>query len=326
MAQRPPSPEETAAESVRRRSRFHDDYGSSGSAEADTLRECLIASHRFVAEIVGGEVADAGFDAMIAEFFVDDVRALGWREALLENDGMLYSELPAGQLFHDLHAYACDGIALMGTSSSEARRGFIVRMLDRAEKLVARIPFELWGIDDGDLGRTMLLAKGRWALDNGEPIEARALAIFGGVTERRIRNMISKTEGLLPNDNGRIPAREALDWLRLRPATFRPSVWKEQDAFEDLVRDDEPPLERVFFVPVGQDGSVFHPGLARDGIFRIGAGADDIVVEGFESALERLQRMILPVWRRPTAQDHWTRVQGVRWERMTLNDLERRAT
>ena len=45
-----------------------------------------------------------------------------------------------------------------------------------------------------------------------------------------------------------------------------------------------------------------------------------VIPEGFEAALERLQRMILPVWRRPTTLDHWTRVQGVRWERMTLDE------
>jgi hypothetical protein len=92
-------------EASRRRDTFHHGFGQEGDFAADVLRDCLIASHGFVAEIVSQEAADTGFDAMIGCLFEEDVRQHGWEGALHENDGMLYSELAMGQVFHDLNAY-----------------------------------------------------------------------------------------------------------------------------------------------------------------------------------------------------------------------------
>lgn len=315
----------TPGEATRRRTTFHYDFGQQGDFAADVLRDCLIASHRFVADIVGDEPADAGFDAMIGCIFEREVKEHGWEGALHESDGQLYSDLVMGQVFHDLNAYAHEGIALNGGATTEQRRELLGRLIERAERFYARIPFKLWGIAGKDLEKTMLLARGRWALDNGEPIEPRALAIFAGVSLQRIRNMMSKTEALLPSVRGRVPAKDALNLLRHRLKSFRPSVWQEQETFDDLPAVSAGRLEEVVFAPIGADGSVFHPGLRRDGKYMVGDDAEDLEFEDFGVALDELQRMVTPVWRRPTPQGLWTRVRGVRWERMTMEDLERTA-
>ena len=317
------NPTTAPGEAGKRRDRFHDDFGDEGDFAGDVLRDCLVASHRFVAEIVGREAADTGFDAMIGCFYAHDVKEQGWNGALLDNDGGLYSDLVMGQVFHDLNAYAYEGIALNGGASTEDRRELLARLIGHAERFHSLVPFKPWGIEGGDLERTMLLTRGRWALDNDETIEAPALAIFGGVSEQRIRNMMSKTEKLFSNVGGRIPAKEALRWLRHKPESFRPSIWKDQETFDDLPGIAAGSLAQVFFVPVGSDGSVFHPGLMRDGRFLLGGEADDLVAEDFEAALGQLQGMVTPVWRRPTQRGLWTRVQGVRWERMTMDELQR---
>ncbi|HET7347959.1 MAG TPA: hypothetical protein VFJ10_11545, partial [Acidobacteriaceae bacterium] len=62
-------------------------------------------------------------------------------------------------------------------------------------------------------------------------------------------------------------------------------------------------LEQFVFVPIGADGSMFHPGLKRDGNFLLGAGTEDLRVGNFEEALAQLQAMVTPVWRRPTGRE-----------------------
>lgn len=313
--------ESAAAEARRRRDEFHFDYGNQHQFEADVLRDCLIATHAFLSEIAGEMAADDALDSLTRAVFTKDVSPGAWRAVLEEYDGHLFSDLPMGQVFHDLNAYAYHGVALTSGATADEREAYIRGLLERASHFEALIPFAVWGIDGGDLSRTLMLAHGRWALDHGDAIEPQALAIFGGVSERRIRNMMSRTEALFSPKDGRIPADQALDWLRGKPKHFRPSLWQAQDPDEPL--DLEPGrLEQVVFVPVGADGSFFHPGLKRQGVFLLGAGAEDIKVTKFEDALAELQAMVTPVWRRPAGRELWTRVQGIRWERMTMELLE----
>ena len=44
-----------------------------------------------------------------------------------------------------------------------------------------------------------MLARNRWALDNMQPIEPAALAYFGGLSEGRVRNMMSGSKPDLAN-------------------------------------------------------------------------------------------------------------------------------
>jgi hypothetical protein len=315
------SGDEAAREARRRRDSFHIGYGEGHDFEADVLRDCLVATHRFLAEISGEMAADAALDALVGSVFGGKVAQGGWRDKLSEHEGELYSDLPMGQVFHDLNAYAHHGVVLSSEATPDERRETLRRLLEVAGAFVALIPLKEWNIDGSDLSRTLILARGRWALDNDCPIEAPALAAFGGVSEQRVRNMMSKTEGSLRSVSGRIPAKDALDWLRKRPKHFRLSVWLDQepDALPGIAPGR---LERVVFTPVAADGSVFHPGLRRKGFFLLGAEAEDLRVASFEEALEALQTMNTPVWRRPTGREHWTRVQGIHWERATMDDLE----
>lgn len=308
-------------EAEQHKARFHLDYGKDGQFESDVLRACIEATHTFLSEIGGHAAADAAVDAFVERVFGERCTRGAWRDQLDEHESEIFSSCAMGQVFHDLNAYAHEGIALTSEPDVEEREAYIHGLIKAAEQFEKLVPFREWSIKGGDLSRTLMLARGRWALDHGQPIEPPALAAFGGVTERRIRNMMSRTEALFSPKDGGVPADQALDWLRSRPKYFRPSFWTVQ-------KPDEPwevqpgRLDDVLFVPVGADGSVFHPALKRDGHFLLGAEAEDHLVADYHEALVELQAMVTPVWRRPTASARWTRVRGVRWERMTMGELQ----
>jgi len=56
----------------------------------------------------------------------------------------------------------------------------------------------------------LLMARNRWALDHGQPIEPAALSVFGGVSEGRIRNMMSGEKRIFSPWRARIPAQRSL--------------------------------------------------------------------------------------------------------------------
>jgi hypothetical protein len=178
-----------------------------------------------------------------------------------------------------------------------------------------------WGISlNSDLHRLVRLASNRWALDNGRPVEPAALAEFGGVTEGRIRNMMSGQKRAFSSVDGLIPAQEALAWLSGRPE-FWNSIWRDQSLPQYSVKH-RPALTQAVFVPVARDSSTFHPGLKRGGGYTIGEKGTETQVVDFDEALVELQRMPIPYWRRQNASGNWGIVSGVRWARLDASDLE----
>ncbi len=185
--------------------------------------------------------------------------------------------------------------------------------------VLAATPIAEWCINaggDSDLWRLVRLASNSWALDNGRSIEPAALAEFGGVSEGRVRNMMSGANRVFSADGGRVPADEALTWLAGRPE-FWNSVWREQRLPQYNIKR-QAPLSRAVFVPIARDGTAFHPGLRRGTNFTVGEKGSEVQISNFDLALGELQRMSVPYWRRPNSSGHWGTVAGVRW-----NDLMR---
>jgi hypothetical protein len=118
------------------------------------------------------------------------------------------------------------------------------------------------------------------------------------------------------NLNGKVPAREALDWLADRDAFFD-SVWRTQTMGVAV----EPDLQDPVFVPVAADGSVFHPGLSRGAGYTVGRKGEERPIADYREALAELQRMPIPYWRRPNETGAWGTVRGQQWARMEMADL-----
>ena len=92
----------------------------------------------------------------------------------------------------------------------------------------------------------------------------------------------------------------ALTWLQKRKG-FLHSIWSSEDRDDHGPDAPLPPVapERLIFVPVARDGSLFHPDLVRGGKYQIGAKGEEQYFDNFDDALTALNAMPIPRWRRP---------------------------
>jgi hypothetical protein len=306
---------------------FHEDYGNDIDA-GQTLADLVTAAGDYLSRIVGNEDIDAGMARIVARVVETSGRKMTepseWRSALEHSSSYCFSEWPLGERLHDLAAYAVYGIVLDGDEDVNALAEHIKELVKEAEEFFAATPINQWHVTGGSrnssLSRLIRLACNRWALDNNRPVEPAALAEFGGVSEGRIRNMMSGPKRIFSTEEGRIPAHEALAWLSGRKE-FWNSIWREQRLPQYGLKR-RPPLERAVFVPVARDGSAFHPGLSRGSGYTIGEKGTEVQIADFDEALATLQRMPTPYWRRPNSSGNWGIVVGIRWERLDPSDLD----
>ncbi|MGR3605144.1 hypothetical protein [Sulfitobacter sp.] len=175
-------------------------------------------------------------------------------------------------------------------------------------------------LDDGDnaLLRIADLACSRLAIDSGEgEVDLRSLAVLGGVSEGRVRNLLLETDGPLERDpdNG-IKALSAAFWLQKKKG-YLASVWQEEEPdFQETGKTADLVPEKMIFVPVARDGSMFTPDLQLNGSYRIGAKGAEENHEDFSMALSRLNVMAVLRWRRPNDNRIWGIVSGVAWQRI----------
>jgi hypothetical protein len=300
---------------------FHETFDASVDAGV-TLAGLVRAAGDYLGTIVGPDVADAAMAKIIEPLAREAGSTTGpatWREALAHSESYCFSSWPFGAQLHDLAAYAHFGIALASEDDAET---WLRELVEGAVKFRDSSPIDLW-LDPSQaspLEEIVLLAENRWALDNNRPIDPRALSKLGGVSEGRMRNMMSGSGRTFSNEDGKIPAHEAIAWLAGRDS-FWNSIWRDQQLPQYRVRH-RPPLEHPVFVPVARDGSVFHPGLNRGGTYTIGEKSDERHLADFDEALAELQEMPAPYWRRPNTSGHWGTVRGVRWARLDQVDLE----
>lgn len=302
---------------------FHEQYGNDIDA-ADTLADLVAAAGDYLGRIVGKETADRAMAEIVGQLAGRPLADPGaWRSVLDDNRSSCYSDWPLGARLHDLAAYALYGIILDGSDGEAALSAHLQELVKEIEAFLSASPMVPWKIEVGgesEISRLVRLARNRWSLDNGEPVEPTALAVFGGVSEGRIRNMMSGTDRRFSANEGLIPADQALAWLSGRDA-FWNSVWRDQHLPQYGTKRTAP-LRQAVFVPVGRDGSVFHPGLRRGSGYTIGERGAEQQVENFEEALTALQHMPKPYWRRPNDKGNWGSVAGVRWERLEASDLD----
>jgi len=295
----------------------------------------VIGAGDFLAAIFGMQAADAGMTAMLREGICPVERP--WREAIRNDEVPFWPESAIGQHLFDVGAYAIYGYCPEDAIPADERPEYLGWLVRRAVEFSRKAPTELWldpqVSDEGPesigalmpkegarLRHVVMLAENRWALDNHGAVEPAALAAFGGVAESRVRNLMAGAARQFNKDaEGKIPAHEALAWLSGREE-FWNSIWRDQ-AMPLYSDPDRPPLAAPVFVPVAADGSIFHPGLERNGAYMIGAKDEEKRIVGFEEALAALQSMPATHWRRPNEKGNWGIVAGRRWERLDRREL-----
>jgi hypothetical protein len=317
-----PSPKQAVADrDVREAEQEHGErYGlHDNDFEGDDVIAVLKETGRFLALVAGTEAAAGAMRAVLdANCLTDNPLDpdAPWEERLDAVSPLDALEWPLGLLFFRLNAYAYGGVLSKELPTEQERKAALGRMLIQGSALLERIPTN-WKLSLSNLRATLSAAQARWALDHNEPLHPDGLAHLGRLAPRTLRNMMSA--GQFSPVEGRITPEEARAWLATRES-FRPSIWRTQGRLgwniEEARASD---LEKVFFVPVARDGSVFHPGLERNGAFAVGEPEERIA--GFHEALVKLQHMRTPKWRRPNTKGNWGLVTGVNWERKSADEL-----
>jgi hypothetical protein len=302
---------------------FHD-YNNSEY----TLVPLILAAGDFFDAVFGPERCNQGMSNLLGHNLAGDDPDK-WREGLEDAQSAFLTEAFVGDLLQELSAYGQFGICLSAeTADSEAMvADRLSKFLEQGASLLALCPLNDWlGKERSvDLEQTIMLALNRWELDHGQPVKPEALAIFGGVTIGRMRNIISGKTAELPKRSDGVPAKNALKWLD-KKFEFYPSIWRTDrpDVREAAEHENITTIFDPLFVPKARDGSIFHPGLGRSGTFTVGEKGFEKDFPDFDSALEALQAMPSARWRRPGPNGGgWGLVTAVGWARFTRYELER---
>ncbi|WP_249690870.1 hypothetical protein [Stappia sp. WLB 29] len=299
---------------------FHESYGN--VLDGGRTFECiLLALGDYLSKLADVASADAAMAALLNDWLGAETRdAREWRTYVSDNSSMFFSAMGHGPVMHNLLAYAEYGIVLPVEDEAGDWAEHIQAMIDQVDAFWQATPIKQWGLEEFDeIGPLLTWAKGRWALDNNEPIEPAALARLGNVSERSIRNLMSKKDKGLRSENGKVLASDALAWLRVRP-DYWDSIWQRQE-HDDHEQAAEPVEDAYVFVPVSRDGSIFHPGLRGANGYRVGAKGSERDFDTFEAALTHLHALSHPYWRRQNANGAWVIVSGIRWERLSEREL-----
>lgn len=311
--------QQNVADEVHRRTiAFEHSFGNEAFFE-DGMIKSLSIMERICSIYFGEDNAAKGFGAMVGPAFGREDGSANWRELMEEEFCGIYSETQLGNLVHDMTAYADYGIVLALARDPEQREALLSGQVEQASDLLDVLPTEFWGLQSERLVQVLSKAKVRWKLDNGEHLDAVELALISGRALQTIKNKLAGDYAEIHGNQRRIDADEAKAWLAAQ-ADFFPSIWRQQDD-RDILPEADRGLGEVVFVPVAKDGSIFHPGVVRDGRYLVDKEGAERGFDNFDAALAALQSMFIPQWRRPTDEGIWTRVRGVDWRRMEVEHL-----
>lgn len=291
--------------SANRDAGVHFDYGGELTA--------LLASRFRVIELILG--AEEVAPHLLAMLHGPSDGGDTWMEFLEQYDPTMTPHWIGTQLIDNAGLYGLYGVTPADVPF-EARKAWVDELAQHLEEFQRQVQPEPQGV----IARIINLALSRHAIDTGEgDVDLQSLALFGGVTEGRIRNILSSGDGGLEKVGQRVTATSAAAWLKGRKEFFA-SIWQHPD--EEAPEAPSPDFsDHVVFVPVAADGSLFHPGLLRNGKFTIGAKGEEVQYSTFDDALAALQKMATPRWRRPNEAGNWGIVSGRDWKRIERRQL-----
>jgi hypothetical protein len=240
-----------------------------------------------------------------------------------------------------LHAYASIG-TLLDDDLPASPEQFVARVagdLKLLATLLDRLPrAAVEGSATWNLQMLHDVAQARLSFDEGlltAPVSG--LAWLGGVNVKTVQNMLSKG-ALQAGGPGAADARSARAWLGARD-TWQRSCWREaievissglaapfreletKEVSVDIVESEQGKTEWVY-VPKAADGSLFTPELVRQRGWTIGPRGDERSFGDYWRALQVLQQVERPCWRRPNRFGSYNTVVGKDWVRISRSELE----
>lgn len=285
---------------------------------AQWIAEMLIQGLEHVEGLVG-EVTAAGPLRQLVQPVADQgyPSAKTWRD-VVEDTLAAGTVWPISGRLQDALQYGMFGVTPSNIPFQD-REGWVAGLVEEVHAFAARSDVRALDGEGNAIVTIANLASSRRSLDTGHgEVDVHSMSVLGSVSEGRIRNLLSGSEGSLERGpEGGIIALSALTWLQKRKG-FLNSIWAKE---ERSSADGDEPMEpidpdRMIFVPVARDGSIFNPDLLRGGHFQVGAKGEEQNYGTFTEALSALNSMPVPRWRRPNDKGHWGIVSGVTWQRV----------
>lgn len=284
---------------------------------AQWLHVLTMESLEHVEGLLGSGVASAPLRQLVQP--VADINCIDadtWRDAM-EDVSAFFDVLPISYRFYEAVLYGLYGVTPEKVPVGD-RADWLGTLVNEITEFAARSDVQKLGHGNNTLLRISRLAASRYAIDLGRgEVDLHSMAVLGGIAEGSVRNLLSGANSVLERGpQGGIVAMSAASWLQKKKG-FLASIWQEEDATIETI-DEGPAIapERVIFVPVARDGSLFTPDLMRNGTYQIGAKGDEENVSNFFDALTRLNSMAVPRWRRPNEKGLWGIVSGIAWQRI----------
>ncbi|EIE52915.1 hypothetical protein C357_01263 [Citreicella sp. 357] len=289
-------------------------YDRSSASEApmswdygDEIIEILTGHFLALEKILGAEEIA---EPLFALLHGPDVEGDTWREAFETYQPTLTQEWAGTLLIDNAGIYGFYGVTPAEIAHSD-RTAWVESLAQR----LADFRTDVHPAPSSVIDRITNLALSRRAIDTGKgEVDLLSLSLLGGVTEGRVRNILSGSDSPLERSARGVTAASAADWLKGRKEYFA-SIWQKPDEVTP-----EPPSAdftgEVIFVPVAGDGSTFGRELRRNGHYTVGAKGAEVQYDSFEAALKALHRMDTPRWRRPNSAGNWGIVSGRDWKRI----------
>ncbi len=284
---------------------------------AQWLHILTMESLEHVEGLMGADVASGPLRQLVQPVAnINCIDADTWRDAM-EDVSAFFDVLPISSRFYEAVLYGLYGVTPEKVPVGD-RAGWLGALVTEITEFAARSDVQKLGGGNNTLLRIARLAASRYAIDFGRgEVDLYSMAILAGIAEGSVRNLLSGSNNVLERGpNGGIVAMSAASWLQKKKG-FLASIWQEDDVSTETT-DDGPAIapERMIFVPVARDGSLFTPDLMRNGTYQIGAKGEEENVSNFFDALARLNSMAVPRWRRPNEKGLWGIVSGVAWQRI----------
>lgn len=284
---------------------------------AQWIAEILETALDNIEALVGTEIAAQPLRMLVEPVAQSggDTHAETWRDVMEDvfSAGTIW---PIGIQMQNALLYGLFGVTPADVPLDD-RKSWIEGVVAEVSAFASRSDVRALTTSDNPIVRISNLASSRHALDQvrGE-VDTLSMSILGGVSEGRVRNLMSGAEAQLERGpNGGVMAVSALAWLMKRKEFLR-SIWTEEDVDGTEETNELVDLDKMIFVPVARDGSMFGPDLKRGGRYQIGAKGEEQHFDIFYEALEALNAMSTPRWRRPNEHGHWGIVSGVSWQRI----------
>jgi hypothetical protein len=243
-----------------------------------------------------------------------------WQALWGETPLIALLDLPLAQRLTSLNAYAYFGLS--PTDDGEPCTLNDIKSLIEAVSAVVNLENTDRSLT-GDVEKTLLAARARFALDEGNGVSPEQLAALVRLELKSMRNAIAPSSGSgLELKDGVVTADSAQKWLNAR-GDFKTSIWRDVLTGSSAVKPATTIKGEILWVPFASDNTEFDPvKCLRNGKYTVGPKGSEKSFTEYRQALDYLARMRPAAhWRRPNTVGNWGSVTAIGFRPRTTGEL-----